>query len=218
MSTAITPSAAPTSTPERDTCVCSRFPVSRRSHSEGSGEHHLVVSVIDPAGNSAPVLDRSIDVENPVPAVPTSSAIPAHSPSPGTGARNSLARRPRARLTLQVEPHKVSLRHSIHFKGRLLGGSIPKIGKLLTLEARLVGGGTSRGRRRSDRCGTSCGPRSGKWFGFAEIRTGAQGRFHGSYQFSFLGPGDYQLRVLVKAETGYLFATGWSNTVRVRVR
>ena len=33
-----------------------------------NGEHHLVVSVLDAAGNSAPVLDREIDVENPVPA------------------------------------------------------------------------------------------------------------------------------------------------------
>jgi AcrR family transcriptional regulator len=32
-----------------------------------NGEHHLVVDVLDPAGNSAPVLDREINVENPVP-------------------------------------------------------------------------------------------------------------------------------------------------------
>lgn len=32
-----------------------------------NGEHHLVVSVVDAAGNSATVLDRTIDVENPPP-------------------------------------------------------------------------------------------------------------------------------------------------------
>jgi hypothetical protein len=32
-----------------------------------NGAHHLVVSVLDAAGNSAPVLDREIDVDNPTP-------------------------------------------------------------------------------------------------------------------------------------------------------
>jgi hypothetical protein len=32
-----------------------------------NGAHHLVVSVIDAAGNSAPILDRDIEVENPLP-------------------------------------------------------------------------------------------------------------------------------------------------------
>ncbi len=36
----------------------------------GNGQHHLVVSVVDPAGNSAPVLDREIDVDNPIPPAP----------------------------------------------------------------------------------------------------------------------------------------------------
>jgi hypothetical protein len=156
----------------------------------GNGIHHLVVSVIDPAGNSAPALDREIDVENPVPgAAPVSPAVPA---KPGP------RRQVRARLTLRIEPRRVTLRQSIHFSGRLLGGHIPKIGKLLVLEKRIG---------------------HGKWFGFTEIRTGAQGRFHGSYRFNtFVGPGDYQLRVLAYAETGYPFATGWSRVVRVRVR
>jgi hypothetical protein len=34
------------------------------------GQHHLVVSVLDPAGNSAPVIDREIDVDNPIPPAP----------------------------------------------------------------------------------------------------------------------------------------------------
>jgi hypothetical protein len=44
------------------------------------GSHHLVVSVIDPAGNSAPVLDRQITVANPgVPGPPngTNASAPA---------------------------------------------------------------------------------------------------------------------------------------------
>ncbi|HEY3866332.1 MAG TPA: hypothetical protein VGL54_09645 [Solirubrobacteraceae bacterium] len=37
-----------------------------------NGPHHLVVNVVDAAGNVAPVLDREIDVDNPVPPVPPS--------------------------------------------------------------------------------------------------------------------------------------------------
>jgi hypothetical protein len=45
-----------------------------------------------------------------------------------------------------------------------------------------------------------------------------QGRYHGSYRFNmFVGPGDYELRIAAKAETGYPFATGWSRVVHVRV-
>ncbi len=168
-----------------------------------NGEHHLVVSVLDPAGNSAPVLDKEIDVQNPAPA----GGGPTSSVKPGPGAKPGPRRLPRARITLRVEPHEVNLRQRIHFSGRLLGGHIPKIGKLLLLEARLASGGGTRGRHRKS-----------KWFGFAEPRAGARGRYHGSYRFNmFIGPGDYELRVLAKAETGYPFSAGTSNVVRVRV-
>ena len=46
-----------------------------------NGPHHLIVSVLDAAGNAAPVLDREIDVDNPVPV----NQIPAHPPN-GTNA------------------------------------------------------------------------------------------------------------------------------------
>jgi hypothetical protein len=150
-----------------------------------NGEHHLVVSVLDPAGNSATVLDREINVQNPVPAAPAPAVVPV----------KPMSKR-RARITLEVSPRRVGRHQSIHFSGQLLGGSIPKIGKLLVLERRL---------------------RSGKWSGIGEIRTGRQGRFHGSYRFNFLGPGDYKLRVLAAAERGYPYATGWSRVVGVRV-
>ena len=42
----------------------------------GNGQHHLVVSVLDPAGNSAPVIDREIDVDNPIPPVPPTPPRP----------------------------------------------------------------------------------------------------------------------------------------------
>jgi hypothetical protein len=40
------------------------------------GSHHLVVSVLDAAGNSAPALDREVTVSNPVAACGTASAAP----------------------------------------------------------------------------------------------------------------------------------------------
>ena len=151
-----------------------------------NGEHHLIVSVIDPAGNSAPVLDRQIDVENSVPPK-----------APAGGGPVAKVRRVRARVTLHVKPRRLSIHHSIHFSGRLLGGSIPKGGKLLVVEARRH--------------------RGGRWLKFDIVRTDALGRYSGTYRFEFLGPGHYELRVLSEAESDYPFATGWSRVVRVRV-
>jgi hypothetical protein len=152
------------------------------------GEHHLVVSVLDAAGNSAAVLDREINVENPVPAV-------AARPNVAPAAKRAPAR-VRARVTLRVEPRRVGSRANIRVAGRLLGGHIPKGGKKLVLEARL--------------------PR-GRWRELGAIRTGGHGRFHASYPVEFIGPGRWQIRVLCEAQAGYPFATGWSNVVRVRV-
>ena len=151
-----------------------------------NGEHHLVVSVLDPAGNSATVLDREINVQNPVSAAAQVPAVAPVKPTPKL----------RARLTLKLTPRTVRRGRRVHFSGRLLGGHIAKIGKLLVLERQL---------------------RSGEWSGIAEIQTGAQGRFHGSHRFGFLGPGYYKLRVLAEAEKGYPYATGWSRAVGVRV-
>jgi hypothetical protein len=41
-----------------------------------NGSHQLVVSVVDAAGNAAPVVEREIDVQNPVPAIPASPGPP----------------------------------------------------------------------------------------------------------------------------------------------
>jgi hypothetical protein len=48
----------------------------------GNGAHHLIVSVIDAAGNAAPVLDRVITVANPP--LPCTAAGPASTRSPGS--------------------------------------------------------------------------------------------------------------------------------------
>jgi hypothetical protein len=152
-----------------------------------NGTHHLVVSVLDPAGNSAPVLDREIDVENPVAPVVA---------QPKPAVKRTLSRRVRAHVTLRIAPRHVGRYGTVHFSGRLLGGHIPRGGKLLVLEAR-------QGR--------------GKWLKFFDVRTGVHGRFHGSYRFEFLGPGRWQIRALCEGQANDPLATGWSNVVRVRV-
>jgi hypothetical protein len=55
-----------------------------------NGEHHLVVSVTDAAGNAATVLDREIDVANPVPPTPPAPAVcNASAAASGQGAGQS---------------------------------------------------------------------------------------------------------------------------------
>ena len=90
-----------------------------------------------------------------------------------------------------------SVGHSIHFRGRLLGGPIPRGGKQLVLEARSPGG---------------------SWIEFNVIRADAHGRYRASYRFKFPGPARYQFRVLSEAEADYPFAAGASNVVRVYER
>jgi hypothetical protein len=155
-----------------------------------NGEHHLLVTLYDPAGNSATVLDREIDVENGPPVAPASPTVskPVAKPTP--------KHRVRARVTLRVAPRRVNGRRSIDISGRLLGGSIPKRGKLLVLEGHLPGG---------------------KWSELEVVRTGRHGRFRATYPSEFLGPGRWALRVLCEAAPGYPFATGSSRVVGVRV-
>jgi hypothetical protein len=276
----------------------------------GNGSHHLVVSVIDAAGNSSPVLDRNVMVANPTPpgtspspagaGTPSSGtsgtiastgapnganasaqatlavswkatstprltsrygraqtiagrltgpggvpiggaqidlvATPAYAgahtvtmPSPLTGADGSFTVRlpggvssrslrfayrahigdalpvatrtlslsVTAAIALSITPRAASVGRSIHFRGRLLGGPIPRGGKQLVLEAR------SRG---------------GSWIEFNVIRADVRGRYRASYRFKFPGPARYQFRVLSEAEADYPFAAGASNVVRVYER
>lgn len=277
-----------------------------------NGTHHLVVSVVDAAGNRAPVLDRNVTIANPLPPVApaltggasdslagpgglagalnpaqpnginaspqatlTASwtatrlprlttgygraqtvmgqltgpggtpiagaridvlAVPAYAgagpvamPSPYTGqdgrfvvripggvssrtlrfeyrshlgdanavAARTLTLRVDAGLALSVTPRTASVGRRIFFHGRLLGGSIPRGGKQLVLEAR--------------------SPR-GSWLEFNVVRADSRGRYSASYRFRFPGPARYQFRVLSEAESDYPFAPGASNVVSVRER
>jgi hypothetical protein len=175
-----------------------------------NGEHHLLVSVLDPAQNAAVVLDRNITIDNPtstVPAAPASSGD-LSPPSPGVlagpllpagpkpGATSTLPRRRPARPTLSIEPRSVSGHGSIHISGRLLGGHVPRAGKSLVLQARLP---------------------DDKWTALEVVSTGPRGRFDVSYPSEFLGVGHWQLRVLCEPSPTYPFARGASRIVPVRV-
>ena len=253
----------------------------------GNGAHHLVVSVIDAAGNSATVLDRQITVDNPgapgpangvnasahasltvgwagtstrrlstrygrrhdvvgklaapggapiggamieVAAAPasvggaTAAVTTAHTDSQGRfllvlparlssrtlrfayrshvrdaapAATATLTLSVRAGVVLSISPRTASVGRSIRFEGRLLGGPVPRAGKLLVLEARAPGG---------------------RWIEFDDVRTNARGVYRASYRFKFPGPASYQFRVLSEPESDYPYAQGTSNTVNVAER
>jgi hypothetical protein len=99
-----------------------------------------------------------------------------------------------AGVLLSVTPRTATVGRSIVFRGRLLGGSIPRGGKQLVLEAR------SRGS---------------SWLEFNVIRANARGRFRASYRFRFPGPVRYQFRAVSEPEADYPFAGGTSNAVGV---
>jgi hypothetical protein len=103
----------------------------------------------------------------------------------------------RVAAQLHVSPKVSAADHTIHFTGRLLGGSIPPDGKQLVLEGRSPGT---------------------RWFQFDVIRTSANGTFRASYRFRLPGPVPYSFRVVSKFEADYPFLAGASNVVGVLER
>jgi hypothetical protein len=100
-------------------------------------------------------------------------------------------------LLLRVSPSVSAIGHTIHFKGRILGGAIPPGGKQLILEGRSPGF---------------------HWLQFNTIRTDPHGAFRATYRFHFPGPISYTFRVLSRYEADYPFLAGSSNVVAVLER
>jgi hypothetical protein len=260
------------------------------STSVANGAHHLVVDVIDAAGNAAPVLDRTVTIANPPPpgvpgplngtnastqaamsvrwsatrrttllsgyghsqvvtgrltgpggapivgAAIDVRAMPAYagagpvvmsSPHTDSAGRFSvrlprgvssrtldfayrahvgdalpvvtrtLQLRVRAGVALRVSPHTTSVGSTISFRGRLLGGPVPRGGKQLVLEARSPGSA---------------------WIEFKVVHTDAHGRYRSSYRFKFPGPANYSFRARSELESDYPYAPGASNVVHVHER
>lgn len=102
-----------------------------------------------------------------------------------------------ARATLSVRPKRVRAGHSVRLSGRLLGGRVPRRGKLVDLQA------YERGR----------------WRTFDTARSSRRGRYRTHYRFSTAAAGrSFRLRVRVRPDAAYPFAVGYSHAVRVRVR
>jgi hypothetical protein len=83
------------------------------------------------------------------------------------------------------------------FRGRLLGKPIPRVGKLIDLQA-------------FD---------GGRWRTFATTRTNREGRYRASYRFvRTSSPRTFRFRARARKESRYPYALGVSKVARVRVR
>ena len=111
-----------------------------------NGAHHLIVSVIDPAGNSAPVIDREIDVDNP---------LPPH-PNPPNGTNASTEATLTARWASTAKPRltcRWGKRETI--TGRLTApGGVPITGALIDMVATPTYTGSKPLRMVSPRTGS----------------------------------------------------------------
>jgi hypothetical protein len=105
----------------------------------------------------------------------------------------------RAGVTLAVTPRRAARRGTVRFRGRLLGGPVPRAGKLVELQAR------ARGGRR--------------WITFRTVRTDRAGRFSSRYRFrATYGKVTYEFRARSRADGAYPYATGASRVRAVTVR
>jgi hypothetical protein len=124
-------------------------------------------------------------------------AYRAHVGDASPVATRTLTLKVRPGIALSVSPHTTSVGHSIVFRGRVLGGPIPRGGKQLVLEARSPGSA---------------------WIEFKVVRTDAHGRYRAAYRFKFPGPASYRFRARSEPESDFPFVGGSSNVVGVRER
>jgi hypothetical protein len=101
-----------------------------------------------------------------------------------------------ARARLRARPRSARAGGIVRFAGRLLGGHVPRAGKLVELQARVRAG----------------------WRTFATVRSDRRGRVRHSHRFSAGSAGHtYRFRLRVRREAAYPFETGTSRAVAVRV-
>jgi hypothetical protein len=124
-------------------------------------------------------------------------AYRAHVGDASPVATRTLTLKVRPGIALSVSPHTTSVGHGIVFRGRVLGGPIPRGGKQLVLEARSPGSA---------------------WIEFKVVRTDAHGRYRAAYRFKFPGPASYRFRARSEPESDFPFVGGSSNVVGVRER
>jgi len=100
-------------------------------------------------------------------------------------------------VRLAVSPRVAAKGRTIRLAGRLLGAPLPRVGKVLELQARTPGSG---------------------WVTFSTVRTSRSGAFAARYTFRRGGPVTYELRVRSRASGDYPYELGTSRAVKVRVR
>ena len=111
-------------------------------------------------------------------------------------AHGSASVRTPARARVRATPATVAAGGSVRFTGRLLGGHVPRTGKLVELQAR-VGVG---------------------WRTFATVRTDRRGRFRHTHRFTAAGGGrTYSFRLRVRREAAYPFESATTRPLSVRV-
>ncbi len=118
--------------------------------------------------------------------------------------RRPAAPRPRIRSTsarapvigLRAVPAVVPAGGAVRFRGSLLGGPVPRGGKLVDLQARV----------------------DGRWRTFATVRTGRRGRLRHRHRFAASSTGrTFWFRLLARKETAYPYESAASPAVAVRV-
>lgn len=103
----------------------------------------------------------------------------------------------RAGLTLEARPKRVHFGGRVRFRGRLIGHPIPRVGKLIDLQAY----------------------DGGRWRTFQTVRTNRKGGYRARYRFTRTRSArTFRFRARARRESRYPYALGVSKTVRVRVR
>ena len=111
-------------------------------------------------------------------------------------ARGTTIVRTPARARLAAYPRTVHAGSTVRFSGRLLGGRVPRAGKLVELQARV----------------------GASWRTFATVRSDRRGRVRHVRRFAPASAGrTYLIRLRVRRESAYPFETGTSRAVAVRV-
>jgi hypothetical protein len=110
---------------------------------------------------------------------------------------NTLRLRVTAGVKLRLSRTTVRRGQRVTLTGTVLGRPLPKVGKLVELQARNAGG---------------------KWITFRTVRSRKSGAFTATYRFRNPGPARFQMRARARKSGDYPYATGSSPVRRIRVR
>ena len=114
----------------------------------------------------------------------------------GTTRRGDGSRR--AQIVLKIAPKRVRNMHTIHLRGRLIGGALPRNGVTLLAQAR---------RKKTG------------WIVFRQLGVSGKGKFAFDYRFhSTTRPTTYTFRIALAQENRRSAQRTVSNLVKVRVR